>query len=112
MKTVFQRWIDAAETLLEVIITKLPSPVEAQKYRAEYLYEGPPDDECCTAIKNCDANGPVMVLISKMIPTPDKARFFAFGRVFSGTVKSGDKLRIMGSNYKPGSKTDLFVKNI
>jgi elongation factor 2 len=41
MKNIFQKWINAAEALLEMIIMKLPSPVKAQKYRCAYLYEGP-----------------------------------------------------------------------
>ena len=41
MKCIFQKWINAAEALLEMIILKLPSPVKAQKYRCSYLYEGP-----------------------------------------------------------------------
>jgi len=112
MKNVFQKWINAAEALLEMIIMKLPSPVKAQKYRAAYLYEGPADDQSCMAIKSCDQNGPLMVFISKMIPTNDKGRFYAFGRVFSGVVSSGQKVRIMGPNYQPGSKNDLNIKNI
>ena len=44
MKAIFQKWINAAEALLEMIIMKLPSPIKAQKYRAAYLYEGPIDD--------------------------------------------------------------------
>jgi len=95
-----------------MIVMKLPSPVKAQKYRAGYLYEGPIDDPCGTAIKNCDQKGPLMVFISKMIPTNDKGRFFAFGRVFSGIVQSGQTVRIMGPNYKPGNKNDLNIKNI
>ena len=47
-----------------------------------------------------------------MIPTNDKGRFYAFGRVFSGVAKSGEKVRIMGPNYTPGSKTDLNIKSI
>ena len=47
-----------------------------------------------------------------MVPTNDKGRFYAFGRVFSGTVSAGQKVRIMGPNYRPGSKTDLNIKNI
>jgi elongation factor 2 len=43
---------------------------------------------------------------------PDGGRFYAFGRVFSGTVSSGQKVRIQGPNYVPGSKNDLHVKNI
>lgn len=64
------------------------------------------------AIKNCDPNGPLMMYISKMVPTSDKGRFYAFGRVFSGTVASGLKVRIMGPNYIPGKKEDLTEKAI
>ena len=46
LKLIFQRWINAAEALLEMIVLSLPSPKIAQKYRVEYLYEGPMDDEC------------------------------------------------------------------
>jgi len=111
-KCIFQKWINAAEALLEMIIMKLPSPKKAQSYRAAYLYEGPIDDECGKSIANCDKNGALMIFISKMVPTNDKGRFYAFGRVFSGTVATGQKVRIMGPQYKPGSKTDLNVKNI
>jgi len=88
-KTCFQKWLNAADALLEMIVNKLPSPVKAQAYRAAYLYEGPEDDEACKAIKACDHKGPLMAFISKMVPTNDKGRFYAFGRVFSGTIGSG-----------------------
>merc|ERR1719482_2717954 len=91
---------------------KLPSPKKAQAYRAAYLYEGPIDDAAGQSIKKCDKDGPLMIFISKMVPTNDGGRFYAFGRVFAGTVSTGQKVRIMGPNYKPGSKSDLNIKNI
>ena len=112
MKIVCQKWINAAEALLEMIIMKLPSPKKAQAYRAAYLYEGPVEDPCGQGIATCNKDGPLMIFITKMIPTADGGRFFAFGRVFSGTVSTGQKVRIMGPNYRPGTKTDLSVKNI
>merc|ERR1712176_683572 len=33
------------------------------------------------------------------LPTPDKGRFYAFGRVFSGKIATGQKCRIMGPNF-------------
>jgi elongation factor 2 len=111
-KCVFQKWVNAAEALLEMIIMKLPSPRRAQAYRCATLYEGPQDDVCAKGIKSCDPNGPLMCFISKMVPTNDKGRFYAFGRVFSGTIATGQKVRIMGPNYVPGNKNDLNVKNI
>jgi len=112
LKTVMKKFLPAAEALLEMIILHLPSPVVAQKYRVENLYEGPQDDECATAFRNCDPNGPLMMYVSKMVPTTDKGRFYAFGRVFSGVIRTGQKVRIMGPNYIPGKKDDLYVKNI
>ena len=50
MKNVFQKWINAAEALIEMIVLKLPSPVKAQAYRAAYLYEGPIGDVSGQAI--------------------------------------------------------------
>lgn len=64
------------------------------------------------AIKACNPDGPLMMYISKMVPTSDKGRFYAFGRVFSGIVSSGQKVRIMGPNYVPGKKEDLVEKAI
>ncbi len=77
--------------------------LQAQKYRVDTLYEGPLDDIYATAIRNCDPDGPLMLYVSKMIPTSDKGRFYAFGRVFSGRVATGSKVRIMGPNYVPGT---------
>jgi len=63
-------------------------------------------------MRACDPNGPLMFYVSKLVPSTDKSRFVAFGRVFSGTVATGQKVRIMGPGYVPGHKKDLFVRNI
>jgi len=112
MKVVMRNWLPAGEAMFQMIVIHLPSPVTAQKYRAELLYEGPSDDAACQAIRNCDTEGPLMMYVSKMVPTSDKGRFYAFGRVFAGKVSTGQKCRILGPNYVPGQKTDLYEKSI
>lgn len=112
LKAVMSKWLPAADCLLEMMVKHLPSPRDAQKYRTSYLYEGPQEDAVADAMRKCDPKGPIMIYISKMVPAADKGRFYAFGRVFSGTVASGQKVRIMGANFKPGKKDDLYEKNI
>lgn len=112
LKAIMRRWLPAGDTLLQMICIHLPSPLTAQKYRTDLLYEGPTDDEAAIAMKNCDENGPLMMYISKMVPTSDKGRFYAFGRVFSGKVATGMKARIQGPNYLPGKKDDVYEKSI
>ncbi|WFD33501.1 translation elongation factor 2 [Malassezia cuniculi] len=112
LKVVMRKFLPAGDALLEMVVINLPSPVVAQRYRVETLYEGPLDDESAIGIRDCDPNGPLMLYVSKMVPTSDKGRFYAFGRIFSGTVRSGPKIRIQGPNYTPGKKEDLFIKSI
>merc|ERR1712242_610184 len=102
MKCVMRTWLPAGDAMFMMICIHLPSPVTAQKYRTEMLYEGPNDDEAALAMKTCNPNGPLMMYISKMVPTSDKGRFYA----------SGLKCRIMGPNYVPGKKEDLNEKSI
>ena len=112
LKTIMRKFLPAGEALLEMIVIHLPSPATAQRYRVETLYEGPMDDESAIGIRDCDPKGPLVLYVSKMVPTSDKGRFYAFGRVFSGTVRAGPKIRIQGPNYIPGKKDDLFVKSV
>lgn len=111
-KCLMQRWINAADCILEMMVIHLPSPKAAQKYRYSYLYEGEKDDAAAVAIRDCDINGPLMMYISKMIPSSDKGRFYAFGRVFSGKAITGQKVRMLGPNYKPGKKIDSYNGSI
>jgi len=112
MKVVMRTWLPAGDAMFLMICIHLPSPVTAQKYRTEMLYEGPSDDVVANAMRSCDPEGPLMMYISKMVPTSDKGRFYAFGRVFSGKIATGLKCRIMGPNYIPGKKEDLNEKAI
>jgi elongation factor 2 len=60
----------------------------------------------------CDPKADLSMYVSKMVPTSEKGRFIAFGRVFSGTVSTGQTVRIYGPDYEPGKKRDLYVKKI
>jgi elongation factor 2 len=114
LKTIMMKFLPAADTLLQMLVMHLPSPKKAQAYRAEMLYSGPAVDENGKAdkyyegIKNCDSSAALILYISKMVPTADKGRFFAFGRIFAGKVRGGQKCRIMGNNYQRGKKNDLY----
>ncbi len=40
-----------------------------------------------------------MVHTTKQYPTDDTTAFLAFGRVFSGTLRAGQEIRLLGESY-------------
>lgn len=54
MKVMMRKWLPAGDALLQMITIHLPSPITAQKYRVELLYEGPMDDDVAVGIRNCN----------------------------------------------------------
>lgn len=77
LKRIMQSWIPVGDTLLQMIITHLPSPAKAQRYRVETLYNGPLDDEAAVAVRRCDPNGPLMMFVSKMVHASSSFRVFS-----------------------------------
>jgi len=112
LKVALRKWIPAGDALFSMIVDFLPSPAIAQQYRCENLYTGPLDDVAANAIRNCDPKAGLSMYVSKMVPTSEKGRFIAFGRVFSGTVATGQTVRILGPDYLHGKKKDLYIKKI
>ncbi|TVT99175.1 hypothetical protein EJB05_55485, partial [Eragrostis curvula] len=111
LECVMKKWLPAGD-LITMMVHKLPPAAKAQKYRVKNLYDGPLDDAYATAVRNCDPDGPLMLYISNFIPSPKKDSLFAFGRVFSGRVISGMKVRIMGPNYIHGQDKDLTINSV
>lgn len=111
-KIVLSKWVNAADCLINMCVQHLPSPKAAQQYRYKHLYSGDLDDPTALAIKNCDPDGPLVMYISKMLPCIHSGRFLAFGRVFSGTARIGEKVKILGPNFIQGTKVDYFESSI
>lgn len=44
----------------------------------------------------CNPRGPLVLHIAKLFPRSDCSKFDAFGRIVSGTLRSGDKVRGAG----------------
>ncbi|KAF9355798.1 Elongation factor 2 [Mortierella sp. NVP85] len=112
LKTLMKRFLPAETAFSELMLTHLPSPVEAQKYRTDVLYEGSLNDPHADSIRACDPNGPLVVYVSKMVPTYAKGHYFAFARVFSGTLRKGQTIYLHDPNYGAWHTKELVVKSL
>ena len=101
------------EALLEAIITHLPSPLEAQKYRMLKLWQGDikkgltvkskeeaqKDLEtfAAWALINVRSDGPLLGMITKIFIDPRTKRPTLIGRVFSGTLHDGETIYLLNA---------------
>lgn len=70
------------------------------------VYTGPQDSEIATHMKMCNAKGPTVIHVAKLFPKPDCSAFDAFGRVMSGYVRPGQRVKVLGEGYTPEDEED------
>jgi len=84
------------EAILNMVVEAMPPPHVAQKYRISKIWRGDADSEIGKAMINCDDNGPAVMCVSNIVVDP-QAGVVATGRLFSGTLKEGDTVQLIGA---------------
>jgi elongation factor 2 len=82
--------------ILDMVVKNIPNPREAQKYRIEKIWKGKIASEIGQAMINCDDYGAAVMCITNVQADPN-AGIVAAGRLFSGTVKNGDKVYLVNA---------------
>ncbi|KAG1326729.1 110 kDa U5 small nuclear ribonucleoprotein component CLO [Cocos nucifera] len=102
----------SATGFTDMLVQHIPSAKDAAAKKIEHIYTGPQDSYIAEAMKNCDPYGPLMVNVTKLYPKSDCSVFDAFGRVYSGTIQTGQTLRVLGEGYSPDDEEDMTVKEV
>lgn len=87
------------EPILEMVLQKLPSPLEAQSYRIQHIWKGRLDSPAGLALGKCDSDGPLIGLVSSLVEDP-RYGHVAVARIFSGTVRQGTMARVLPADFK------------
>ena len=102
-----EQFFGPASGFVDMVVQHIPSPVEGAKQKLEHYYTGPTDTKTAKAMLECDADGPLVVQITKLFNTPDAKGFNSFGRVLSGTARPSQKVRVLGENYSIDDEEDM-----
>jgi elongation factor 2 len=88
-----------SDVLLDIVVHQLPNPLEAQKRRIPIIWHGDKESKEGKAMINCDPKGAVAMMVTDISFDPHAGEV-ATGRLFSGSLKRGDVLYVMGSAMK------------
>jgi len=88
-----------SNVLLDMIVTHLPDPHQAQKYRVQRIWTGDPQTQVGQDMANCNAKGKLSAIITKVVPDPH-AGVVCTSRLFSGTLRAGDEVYLVGQHRR------------
>lgn len=95
--------------ILDMVTEHFLPPYMAQKYRVPKLWHGDIDSDVGKSMLACDPNGPVVMVASHMRVDP-QAGVVATGRLFSGTVYSGQELYLINNKSKGrGQQVGIYM---
>lgn len=83
------------QVLLDTVISHLPDPLEAQKRRVPIIWKGDQDSGLGKAMIGCSPDGKTALMVTKIIVDPHAGEV-AVGRLFSGKIKKGQELTVIG----------------
>ncbi|MDP6640311.1 MAG: GTP-binding protein, partial [Candidatus Poseidoniaceae archaeon] len=84
------------EVLLDMAVSKLPGPVEAQKYRIPNIWTGDLESDLGQAMMSCDPDAELSMMITKIWMDPHAGEV-AVGRIYSGSVNHGESVWAIGA---------------
>ena len=85
------------EVLLDMAVTKLPGPVEAQPYRIPNIWTGDLDSTIGKAMVGCDPEAELAMMITKIWMDPHAGEV-AVGRIYSGAISQGESVFAIGAS--------------
>ncbi len=87
------------EAILDMAVEAMSPPHVAQKYRIPKIWKGDVDSEFGKAMVECDDNGPTIMCVTNIVVDP-QAGVVATGRLFSGTIKEGQMIHLVGARVE------------
>jgi len=83
------------EVILDIAIKHMPDPVTAQRYRIPHIWHGDMESAIAKAMVECNPNGEPMFMVTKIVMDPHAGEV-AIGRLFSGEIKKGIEMNVLG----------------
>ncbi|MCK4317261.1 elongation factor EF-2, partial [Candidatus Bathyarchaeota archaeon] len=91
-----QEMLPLSEAILGMAVHLLPNPKQHQPRRIRHIWKGDEESVMGKNMLAVNPNGPLVICISNIIIDP-QAGVISTGRVFSGTIRKGDKLNLVGA---------------
>lgn len=112
LKKVFAQFFGGISAFVDMCVEHCPNPKENAQAKTERLYSGDQTGALAADMKSLDHNGYLMVHTVKNYHRPDCNAFDVFGRVMSGTLFKGDRVKILGEAFSLDDDEDMSIREV
>ncbi|CAB0038858.1 unnamed protein product [Trichogramma brassicae] len=109
LRLVCTKFLGDMSGLVDMCVTHIPNPKANAMNKISHIYTGPTDSPLAQDMIDCNPEGRLMIHSTKMYPTDDCTLFVVLGRVMSGTLNAGERVRVLGEAYTRQDEEDSRV---
>jgi 116 kDa U5 small nuclear ribonucleoprotein component len=112
LKLVFSKFFGYPRGFVDMIAQHVPSPLDNAEAKVAAIYSGFQTTETACAMRKCSSSGPLMINIVKMISNAEGNKFSCLGRIFSGTISSNQRVKVLGEAFTEDDDEDMAVVEV
>ena len=112
LKEVCKAIFGSSAGIVDMVCDFVPTSQAGTKTKVGNHYTGPQTGRLVSSMHDCNAKGPLVIHVSKLFPTNDCSAFDAFGRILSGTIRPGERVKVLGEAYTPDDEEDSAVATV
>jgi len=98
------------EVILDMVIKHHPDPIAAQQYRIPKIWHGDLESEFGKNLLNCNPDGKIAFVITRIVVDPRSGKDISAGRLFSGTLKPGTEVFLNNARQRQRMQ-NLYIYN-
>lgn len=113
LRTVCRQFFGNACAFIDMIVRKVPSPHSNAANKVRQTYAGNLSGDVAKDMLEMRAtSGTLMIHTTKCYHRPDCSAFDVLGRVMSGTVFKGQKVKVLGEAYDIADTEDMELREV
>lgn len=112
LRQVCQAFFGDARAFVDMVLRQCPDPKTNAKQKVRHTYTGNLEGDVAQSMINLDQQGPLVLHVAKSYHRPDCTDFDVLGRVMSGVVYKGQKVKVLGETYSLEDTEDMEIREV
>src|SRR5690606_12882304 len=112
LRLALSRFFGKPSGFVHMIVQCVPSPADGSDLKVSTTYTGYLTTPLAQSMRDCAASAPLMCNVVKLYNSPDGTKFHALTRIYSGTLRAGQRVKVLGESFTAEDDEDMAVVEV